>query len=324
MKKLLKLSDSKAWVLLTPDEQMALTLSLGQGKSTWEAGELMNKSHYKYLEIFQRASMFLRIFEKYLNTYPTIFRPDTKVDYFFQEYIRIAMLKRLGLRALIDSLPSVKELKKSPLRGKFIISQMAILENSTSPWDKEAYELIHFFDQWNNYRILPPQLQRPSAFQRRNKHRDKAVLTTLGRVSPYQEKTIISKWVKPPLGANNQNIVYGVMIIRNKPRIITLAEYYLDLITKAKIIAFKDKSKASKFIELCFEYLTKDKKHCTDGQKFWPLYRDNIINSINYSQILNIKMGKSEIIPEIHPKALLRGIIDENGAVNKKVVPYLQ
>ena len=42
---------SKAWQILNKDEKTALMLTFNQKKSSWEAGDIMDKSHYKYLEI---------------------------------------------------------------------------------------------------------------------------------------------------------------------------------------------------------------------------------------------------------------------------------
>jgi hypothetical protein len=51
----MELLTSKAWGLLTEEEQTALKLQLGLGKSSWQASEIMGKAHYKYLEIKKRG-----------------------------------------------------------------------------------------------------------------------------------------------------------------------------------------------------------------------------------------------------------------------------
>ena len=45
----------KAWDCLTPTEQQSLFLQLSESKSSWEAGEILRLSHYKYLEIKERS-----------------------------------------------------------------------------------------------------------------------------------------------------------------------------------------------------------------------------------------------------------------------------
>ena len=54
---------NKAWNLLTEKEKQALTLGLGYAKSSWEVGEMMGLSHYKFLELKERAERFFKLFE---------------------------------------------------------------------------------------------------------------------------------------------------------------------------------------------------------------------------------------------------------------------
>ena len=54
--------NNPAWMILIEEEQLALTLHYGPEKSTWQAGEIMKKAHYKYLEIKARGEKFLKIF----------------------------------------------------------------------------------------------------------------------------------------------------------------------------------------------------------------------------------------------------------------------
>lgn len=62
----------KAWDCLTPTEQQSLFLQLSESKSSWEAGEILKLSHYKYLEIKERSEKFFRLFSdfsKYMSQY---------------------------------------------------------------------------------------------------------------------------------------------------------------------------------------------------------------------------------------------------------------
>src|SRR5690606_16454524 len=85
----------KAWNLLLPDEKMALTLSVINEKSTWEAGELMNKSHYKYLEILQRAKTFLAIFQRHFKLFDELIPSYVYGNSEVKEYFRLVIEKRL-------------------------------------------------------------------------------------------------------------------------------------------------------------------------------------------------------------------------------------
>ena len=44
-------AQKKAWSCLIDKEQQSLFLQLSESKSSWEAGEILKLSHYKYLEI---------------------------------------------------------------------------------------------------------------------------------------------------------------------------------------------------------------------------------------------------------------------------------
>lgn len=57
----------KAWDCLTQKEQQSLFLQLSENKSSWEAGEILKLSHYKYLEIRERSEKFFRLFSDFLR-----------------------------------------------------------------------------------------------------------------------------------------------------------------------------------------------------------------------------------------------------------------
>ena len=59
--------NSKAWDILLDEEKAALSLSINHSKSTWQAGEILNKAHYKYLEIHARAKKFFVMFTQYFK-----------------------------------------------------------------------------------------------------------------------------------------------------------------------------------------------------------------------------------------------------------------
>ena len=77
----------KAWDCLTPTEQQSLFLQLSESKSSWEAGEILKLSHYKYLEIKERSEKFFRLFSDFFEIHESIFRPDCPCERNFQDYI---------------------------------------------------------------------------------------------------------------------------------------------------------------------------------------------------------------------------------------------
>ena len=86
---------NKAWNLLTEKEKQALTLGLGYAKSSWEVGEMMGLSHYKFLELKERAERFFKLFEGYFSKYPSLVRPNS-LDDRFRDFIEGIIEKRKG------------------------------------------------------------------------------------------------------------------------------------------------------------------------------------------------------------------------------------
>lgn len=60
-------AQQKAWSCLMDKEQQSLFLQLSESKSSWEAGEILKLSHYKYLEIRERSEKFFRLFSDFLR-----------------------------------------------------------------------------------------------------------------------------------------------------------------------------------------------------------------------------------------------------------------
>lgn len=60
-------AQQKAWSCLIGKEQQSLFLQLSESKSSWEAGEILKLSHYKYLEIRERSEKFFRLFSDFLR-----------------------------------------------------------------------------------------------------------------------------------------------------------------------------------------------------------------------------------------------------------------
>ena len=90
----------KAWDCLTPTEQQSLFLQLSESKSSWEAGEILKLSHYKYLEIKERSEKFFRLFSDFFEIHESIFRPDCLCERNFQDYIEACIEKRMKRKRL--------------------------------------------------------------------------------------------------------------------------------------------------------------------------------------------------------------------------------
>ena len=138
-------AQQKAWSCLIDKEQQSLFLQLSESKSSWEAGEILKLSHYKYLEIRERSEKFFRLFKR---KEASLFTGDSA-----------------------QLLPKVN--------SKNIERNMKRLKESDDEWDIDTLRLILEFDRWNNFRILPRMLQQPSAFKRRSNKKDKIYIKYL-------------------------------------------------------------------------------------------------------------------------------------------------
>ena len=170
--------------ILTPEEQMAITLSSVHGKSTWEAGEIMGKAHYKYLEIHARGVKYFRMFTEYFTLFPELFPEDLCTNKQFREYIINLMINRKTVKETIGLLNH-----EDWVTTKQIAHQIENAMKALSRRDKpvQASHLIHLikdFDRWNNFRILPLSMQEPSACKRMNKQKIKNLLTLTSSLHP--------------------------------------------------------------------------------------------------------------------------------------------
>lgn len=285
-------AQEKAWNCLTQTEQNSLFLQLTQGKSSWEVGEMMGISHYKYLEIKDRSQKFFKLFTEFFELHSDIFRPNGAVEETFRDFMYACLEKRMkrpeASRMVGDS---------SHLLGgvsqENIIRNMKRLKESGDPWDLDTWKLIMEFDRWNNHRILPRLIQQPSAFKRRvNKKYKIYIKYTLDKVKPWLCKKLKERFfykVKP------SKLKYWVCLvseelypeegfyllpIRPEQEIVNeMSKYYL--------YVFTTKQDAEDFAFMVTRYRAKT-ANVRLGQGFWPTFIDIIKKAVNYNEVNNI------------------------------------
>ena len=166
----MELLTSKAWGLLTEEEQTALKLQLGLGKSSWQASEIMGKAHYKYLEIKKRGEKFFKMFQEHFDYYSDDLIPEECLDHLDPDFIEFLIQVIIHRKKVNEAITETKSnrLLVGEIRDKIITKNMAYLRNSDSLEAKSLYNIIMDFDAWNNFRVLPKELQEPHAFTRRN------------------------------------------------------------------------------------------------------------------------------------------------------------
>lgn len=277
----------KAWAILTKQEQDSLFLGIGQGRSTWEVGGLMGISHYKYLELKDRAEKFFKLFSDYFYKYPDLIRPEAPLAFQFRDYLYGIILKRLGKKDSSiyagDSAWFITEIK-----SKKIISNMLRLKESENEWDRDLYALVMEFDRWNNFRILPRAIQAPSAYPRRNNKRHKVYLSYLHRIPNQKISAILDKfWKRRGVGGCyymaliSSIFKYGYQVVPISRKLDITKE-----ISKFKIYIFENQEDADTFGVMALSFLRNTSS--ASGLKFWKEYREIIEKAINYKNINNM------------------------------------
>lgn len=277
----------KAWDILTNNEKNSLFLQMSQGQSSWEAGEILNIPHYKYLELKERSIKFFKMFSEYFQEFGVLIRPDSVVDDRFRDYVEGIIEKRLtreeALKYTGDSALSLKELSDS-----IITKNMKRLLESEYKHDNRLYDLIIEFDRWNNRRVLPRELQLPSAYKRRNNKRDKTYINFISKIPEHKVEALINIFTYKPR-KSNKKIYYitlisskspdGYYVVPIKPSKETIMK-----ISKLSLYIFDDKDKADTFGFLISKFISNDKTPKI-GQQFWVKYREYLKMSINYDII---------------------------------------
>lgn len=287
-----EITNHKAWDMLLPDERSALTLSIVNNKSTWEAGEIMEKSHYKYLEINQRARYFLKLFKNHLDKFGEVIPKTCRLDRHFHDYLIHTIEFRKSLKKTEQNLDNL-EWKRRTTRDIKLVEQMKKLEHGSKA-DKELWNFIHEFDRWNNFRILPLEIQMVSPYKRRNKAKYKKHLKNLYSLDPNIIKLIEFKLQYTGkhksvylllLTPTAKEDPYRIIKVKDEPR-------YLNQVNVCGLFVYQNKNEAEELADLILGYLGIGSKSCIDGQRFWPKFREQIRKAYNFKDIENVTPTK--------------------------------
>lgn len=285
-------SQEKAWNCLTPQEQKSLFLILSENRTTWEACQILQVTHYKYLEIKERAEKFFRLFGDFFELHESIFRPDCPCEPQFRDYIESVIEKRYSRKeSRVQTGDSAQLLPK--VNARCITRNMKWLSESGNKWDEDTRKLIFEFDRWNLFRILPVMLQQPSAYKRRINRKYKAYMKYLTRRIPDWAVARIQErfWYKSKKQSKPKYWIaliypsdlkhYKVISIRQDPEIVKeLTKYY--------IYIFKNEDDADTFGFMVSQFRNKSSRNIRVSQKFWPEFRLILEQSINYKEVNNM------------------------------------
>lgn len=280
--------NKKAFSVLRVEEKASLSLQKVHMKSTWQAGEILEKSHYKYLEIKQRAEKFFELFTHHYNTYDKLIPEKLDLNPYFEQYLILCIEKRLKIRDVINQIDNPlyqKEKTRDPLIERGILE----LKESKSLNAQNLYHVLMDFDRYNNFRVLPKSVQEPSAFKRRNKTRFKKHLTISVSLGPYTLHRIKELFetnarnIKSPGYVSIAHYPHSSEIIR-----INASEDNLKYFSSISMYIFKHKEQAQEYKDLTFGYLDQENRDPKRGLIFWPEFRNLIKESLNYDLVNNI------------------------------------
>lgn len=269
--------------ILLPDEKVSLGLQHNMQKSSWQAGEIMGKSHYKYLEINYRATHFIKLFKEYLDLFGDIIPEYVTGDEKVKTYFRLCIKKRMKPGQAIAELGNIKKKQLDAL----IIKTLQDWSDPEKPNEFQAFNLVKEFDRWNNFRILPQSCQEPSAYKRRVKNIYKRQVKMLGKLPPLS----IDKITELCKASNNFMPKAYLPLITPKGPTVLMAKgnpRTIQLATEINLYIFSDKDSAKKYIEAVHRYISVTFRECTDGLEFWPKYRELIKKALNYDSIQKI------------------------------------
>ena len=301
-------AQSKAWNCLREDEKQSLFLQISSGKSAWEAGTIMKRSHYKYVEIRERSQKFFKMFTEFFERHESIFRPDAPYRRVFMDYIEGCIEKRLSRKeAAAYSGDSTQLFAK--VRTKMLEHNLRILRDSEDSWDKDTFTLIIEFDRWNNFRILPRLMQAPSAYKRRANEKQKIYIKYLREKFPkWAHKKLIERF-KCKLTHNSTQPRYWVALISRdlyqdtgyKVFPVKPSEEVITEMSRFFLYVFKDKDDADTFGFMVDKYIDKTST-IPSGQKFWTEFRNVLEEAVNFSQVNNIDFNMKTLDMAYNPR----------------------
>lgn len=286
-------AQSTAWEWLTETEQRSLFLTLSNGKSSWEAGEILKISHYKYLEIRERSEILFKLFTNFLEKHPSLFRPDGPCQESFKDYMEAVICDR-KTRKEAALYSGYSENLITSINNKRIENNINRLKISTNEWDIDTLKLIQEFDRWNNFRILPKLLQQPSAYKRRLNKKDKIYIKYLLNSSKIPEWLLKKIKERFYFKTRRDDRRYWVVLISKK---LYKESYFLlpvrrsqevvDEFSRFYMYVFDNKDDADMFGLKVSNYKIQTSR-VRLGLKFWPEYREIVKRAINYNSINNI------------------------------------
>lgn len=289
----------KALNILSPEEKLAVSLMRVERKSTWEAGEIMQKSHYKFLEIKARGEQFITIFTEHYTIH-NVLVPDEAIHPLiraFRHWAKATIGERLKTKEVYLKLEKEGITKKECREAVYAV--MAYMKVSEKVAIRNFYNLLVEFDKWNNFRILPRDFQEPSAFKRRNKTRQKKNLKYLLNMPEKVVQFLINDFALAPKSKSLLK-AYIPLYRKDEPEtsenlLIYASEVNLKRLSKAGYPFFRNPEYSADLLRLIILFGESDSHTPKFGQQFWPKFRIAIMRAENFLELENLLPARKHV-----------------------------
>jgi hypothetical protein len=232
------------------------------------------------------------MFQEHFDYYSDDLIPEECLDDLDPDFVKFltqVIIHRKKVNEAITETGSTRRLLVSEVRDKIIIKNMAYLRNSESLGAKSLYHIIMDFDAWNNFRVLPKELQEPHAFTRRNKNRYKKFISNLMGLNDFIIAQICDTYEAKGLdGAVLYLVLPYKQITQSKIIPIDKDPDTINQISNMGLFLFSSSDKAKEFLTLIVSYWNLDIKHPKEGQVFWKAYRNILADVYNMRELENI------------------------------------
>lgn len=279
--------NQKAWGVLSDTEKVIIQLSHIDKKSSWEIGAILNKAHYKTLELKNRADRLLRLFQEYFDTYDDFIPRSIKMHPDVAEYLHLCVMQRKKVKQaylMIDN----PEFRKSFNRERLIDEELRKVKALDTQDSRDFIDMLVEFDRWNNFRVLPYYWQEPSAFRRRNRSSELKILRKAVSIHELTIKKVISDFSY----RGSEKVVYVAIIRSEISKCISMPmrsiPKSIKTLSDMGFYIFRDKGVCDSFVRDINTYFFMSESPSRKGIRFWKDYAEYIKGMVNYREIQHI------------------------------------
>lgn len=272
-----------AWTHLTPDEKSALTLITVNERSKKEAAIILNKSYYKFSEIYSRARKLFIMFASYYEDYKELIPDGVGLSPEGKLFISL-LIKVRKKPSEVSKVHGMEDFAGYSYKDRLWDGLFESLDKN-NPHHEAFWEILQEFDRWNSFRILPQRYRKPTAYQRRGNipYKD-AISRALGSTEIFRDMLVQRfRNSQPPFA-------YLPRVMESSSHFgvdkVALTKPSKEFFSKHKLLLFEDEAKAKKWAELVFDYYFLSKKSPYMSHSFWAKFRLLTAEALNFPEVI--------------------------------------